>query len=159
MIPKNTVCIWYDGDALEAAEFYAKHIPESSVNRIHRAPSDFPAGKEGDVLTVDFDVAGVQCIGLNGEDTFKHSEAFSFQIATEDQEETDRLWNALVSNGGQESVCGWCKDRWGISWQITPRILTAAVNGEDQAAAKRAFNAMMKMKKINIAEIEAAVSS
>lgn len=157
MIPKNTICIWYDGNALEAAEFYAKHIPESSVNSIHRAPSDFPTGKEGDVLTVNFTVAGINCIGLNGGDAFKHSEAFSFQIATDDQEETDGLWNAIIGNGGQESVCGWCKDRWGISWQITPRVLTNAVTGQDKAAAKRAFDAMMKMRKISIAGIKAAI--
>jgi predicted 3-demethylubiquinone-9 3-methyltransferase (glyoxalase superfamily) len=156
MAPKNTICIWYDKDALEAATFYAETFPDSSVGAIHRAPGDYPSGKQGDVLTVEFTVAGIPCIGLNGGSAFKHSEAFSFQIATDDQAETDRLWNAIVSNGGKESECGWCKDRWGLSWQITPRALTDAVMGTDPAVAKRAFEAMMTMKKIDIAAIEAA---
>lgn len=157
MVSKNTICLWYNGDALDAANFYAKTFPDSKVTAVHRAPGDYPAGKEGDVLTVEFTVAGIPCIGLNGGPEMKHSEAFSFQIATDDQEETDRLWDAIVSNGGQESVCGWCKDKWGLSWQITPRVLTAAYTGTDRAAAKRAFDAMMTMGKINIAKIEAAL--
>jgi len=156
-ISKNTVCLWFDGTALDAANFYAATFPDSAVRNVFRAPGDYPAGKEGDVLTVDFTVAGIPCIGLNGGPVFKHSEAFSFQIATDDQAETDRLWNAIVGNGGQESECGWCKDRWGLSWQITPRVLTAAFTGTDRAAAKRAFEAMMTMRKIDVAAIEAAV--
>jgi 2-polyprenyl-6-hydroxyphenyl methylase/3-demethylubiquinone-9 3-methyltransferase len=156
MTAKNTLCLWYDGDAEAAANFYAKTFPDSSVGAVHRAPGDFPDGKQGNVLTVEFTVCGIPCIGLNGGPMFKHSEAFSFQIATEDQAETDRLWNAIVGNGGQESQCGWCKDRWGLSWQITPRALTEAFTGPDRAAAKRAFEAMMTMKKIDIAAIEAA---
>jgi len=156
MIPKNTLCLWYDGAALEAATFYAKTFPDSKVGAIMRAPGDYPDGKQGDILTVEFTVAGIPCMGLNGGPLFKHSEAFSFVIATEDQAETDRLWNAVVGNGGQESECGWCKDRWGLSWQITPRVLLEAVSGPDRAAAKRAFDAMMTMKKIDIAMIEAA---
>jgi predicted 3-demethylubiquinone-9 3-methyltransferase (glyoxalase superfamily) len=156
MIPKNTVCLWFDRDALDAATFYAKTFPDSAVGAVHRAPGDYPAGKEGDVLTVEFTVAGIPCIGLNGGPVFQHDEAFSFQIATDDQEETDRLWNAIVGNGGQESECGWCKDRWGLSWQITPRTLTEAFTGIDRAAAKRAFDAMMTMKKIDVAAIDAA---
>jgi predicted 3-demethylubiquinone-9 3-methyltransferase (glyoxalase superfamily) len=156
MAPKNTICLWYDGDALAAANFYAKTFPDSAVSAIHRAPGDYPDGKQGDVLTVDFTVAGIPCMGLNGGPAFKHNESFSFQIATDNQAETDRLWNAIVSNGGQESECGWCKDRWGLSWQITPRVLTDAVMGADPAAAKRAFDAMMTMKKIDVATIEAA---
>jgi len=156
MISKNTVCLWFDGGALEAANFYAKTFPDSAVHAVHRAPGDYPDGRAGDVLTVEFTVAGIPCIGLNGGPHFKHSEAFSFQIATDDQAETDRLWNAIVSNGGQESDCGWCKDRWGLSWQITPRALTAAYTDPDRAAAKRAFDAMMTMRKIDIAAIEAA---
>ena len=153
---KNTICLWYDHDAEEAAKFYARTFPDSTVGAVFRAPSDFPGGKAGAVLTVEFTVCGVPCLGLNGGDTFKHSEAFSFQVATEDQEETDRYWNAIVGNGGAESVCGWCKDKWGLSWQITPRILTEAMaSGGD--AAKRAFEAMMEMQKIEIAKIEAAV--
>jgi predicted 3-demethylubiquinone-9 3-methyltransferase (glyoxalase superfamily) len=153
---KNTICLWYEKDAQAAAEFYAATFPESSVNNVFTAPSDFPDGKQGDVLTVQFTVFGIPCIGLNGGPTFKQSEAFSFQIATEDQEETDRYWNAIVENGGQESACGWCKDRWGVSWQITPRVLTDAfAAGGD--AAKRAFDAMMTMQKIDVAAIEAAV--
>jgi predicted 3-demethylubiquinone-9 3-methyltransferase (glyoxalase superfamily) len=156
MIAKNTLCLWYDGDALEAAEFYAKTFPDSAVKAVHLAPGDFPSGKQGNVLTVDFTVVGIPCIGLNGGSTFKHSEAFSFQIATDDQAETDRLWNAIVGHGGQESACGWCKDKWGLSWQITPRVLTQGVTDPDPAVAKRVFEAMMTMKKIDIAAIEAA---
>jgi predicted 3-demethylubiquinone-9 3-methyltransferase (glyoxalase superfamily) len=152
---KNTICIWYDKDAEEAARFYAKTFPDSAVGAIRRAPSDYPSGKTGDVLTVEFTVAGVACIGLNGGPIFKHNEAFSFQIATDDQEETDRYWNAIVGNGGEESACGWCKDKWGVSWQITPRVLTEAMAaGGDEA--KRAFDAMMHMKKIDVAAIKAA---
>ena len=152
---KNTICVWYDKDAEAAARFYAKTFPDSAVRTVHRAPNDFPTGKKGDVLTVDFTVAGVACIGINGGPVFKQSEAFSFQIATENQEETDRYWNAIVGNGGQESMCGWCKDKWGVSWQITPRALTEgmAAGGDE---AKRVFDAMMEMKKIDVAAIEAA---
>ena len=157
MIPKNNLCLWYDRDALEAATFYAATFPDSAVGAIHRAPGEFPSGKEGDVLTVDFTVFGMPCMGLNGGPAFKHSEAFSFQVATDDQEETDRYWNAIVGNGGQESECGWCKDKWGLSWQITPRVLTEAFNSPDRAVAKRAFDAMMTMRKIDVATIEAAV--
>ena len=157
MIPKNTICLWYDKDALEAATFYADTFPDSAVTKVTRAPGDYPSGKQGDVLTVEFTVLGIPCIGLNGGPTFKHSEAFSFQVATDDQAETDRYWNAIVGNGGQENDCGWCKDRWGLSWQITPRALTDAVMGDDPAAAKRAFDAMMTMRKIDVAAIEAAV--
>ena len=156
MISKNTVCLWFNNDALEAAQFYAATFPDSEVKAVHRAPGDYPDGKQGDILVVDFTVAGIPCIGLNGGPAFKHSEAFSFQIATDDQAETDRLWNAIVGNGGQESECGWCKDKWGLSWQITPRVLTEAVMGGDPAAAKRAFDAMMTMRKIDVAAIEAA---
>jgi predicted 3-demethylubiquinone-9 3-methyltransferase (glyoxalase superfamily) len=156
MIPKNTICLWYDGGAVEAAQFYAATFPDSKVGAIHRAPGDFPSGKEGDVLTVEFTVAGIPCIGLNGGPEFKQTEAFSFQIATDDQAETDRLWNAIVNNGGQESACGWCKDRWGLSWQITPRVLVEGVTDPDPAVAKRVFDAMMTMRKIDIAKIEAA---
>jgi predicted 3-demethylubiquinone-9 3-methyltransferase (glyoxalase superfamily) len=155
MIPKNTICLWFDKDAHEAARFYAATFPNSEVAAVHKAPGDYPGGKKGDVLTVEFTVLGIPCLGLNGGSTFKHSEAFSFQIATDNQEETDRYWKAIVSNGGAESACGWCKDRWGLSWQITPRALTdalAAGGGE----AKRAFEAMMSMKKIDVATIEAA---
>jgi predicted 3-demethylubiquinone-9 3-methyltransferase (glyoxalase superfamily) len=152
---KNTICLWYDRDAEEAARFYAQTFPDSAVGAVFRAPADFPNGKAGDVLTVEFTVCGVPCLGLNGGDMFKHSEAFSFQIRTEDQAETDRYWNAIVSNGGAESECGWCKDKWGLSWQITPRVLTEAMaRGGD--VAKRAFEAMMEMKKIDVARIEAA---
>lgn len=154
---KNTICLWYNGDAEEAAQFYAKTFPNSSVEAIHRAPSDNPSSKQDAVLTVDFTVLGIPCIGLNGGPMFKHSEAFSFQVATEDQAETDRYWNAIIAAGGQESQCGWCKDKWGLSWQITPIALTQAFTGSDRAAAKRAFEAMMKMKKIDVAAIEAAV--
>jgi predicted 3-demethylubiquinone-9 3-methyltransferase (glyoxalase superfamily) len=154
-IAKNTICIWYDKDAEAAARFYAETFPDSSVSAVGRSPSDNPSGKAGDVLTVEFIVAGIPCLGLNGGPTFKQSEAFSFQIATDDQQETDRYWNAIVGNGGQESACGWCKDKWGVSWQITPRALTEAMaaGGEE---AKRAFEAMMEMKKIDVAAIEAA---
>lgn len=155
---KNRVCIWYEGDAEAAAQFYAATIPDSSIGEVYRAPGDYPDGTEGNVITVLFTVAGIPCIGLNGGPQFKHSEAFSFQIMTEDQEETDRLWNAIVSNGGQESMCGWCKDKWGISWQITPRMLMSAIANPDKAAAKRAFEAMMTMHKIDIAAIEAALA-
>ena len=158
MIPKNTICLWYDGDALEAATFYANTFPDSAVGAVHRAPADYPSGKAGDVLTVDFTVLGIPCIGLNGGPVFTHSEAFSFQVATDDQAETDRYWNAIVGNGGQESDCGWCKDRWGLSWQITPRALTEAFSSGDREVAKRAFEAMMTMKKIDVAKIEAAVA-
>jgi 2-polyprenyl-6-hydroxyphenyl methylase/3-demethylubiquinone-9 3-methyltransferase len=154
---KNTLCLWYDGTALDAATFYAQTFPDSAVNAVHHAPGDFPSGRQGDVLTVDFTVVGIPCIGLNGGPAFKHSEAFSFQIATEDQAETDRLWNAIVGNGGAESACGWCRDKWGLSWQITPRVLTEAVTSKDPAVAKRAFEAMMTMRKIDVAAIEAAV--
>jgi 2-polyprenyl-6-hydroxyphenyl methylase/3-demethylubiquinone-9 3-methyltransferase len=156
---KNSICLWYDKDALDAATFYASTFPDSAVNAVHKAPGDFPDGKEGDVLTVDFTVMGIPCIGLNGGTAFRQSEAFSFQVATDDQEETDRYWNAIVGNGGRESDCGWCKDKWGLSWQITPRVLTDAVMGADKAAAKRAFDAMMTMQKIDVAMIEAAVAA
>ena len=156
MTSKNTICLWYDGDAVDAAKFYAATFPDSSVGAVYRAPGDYPDGKQGDVLTVEFTVAGIPCIGLNGGPHFKHNESFSFQIATDDQAETDRLWNAIVGNGGQASECGWCKDRWGLSWQITPRALMAAIADPDTAAAKRAFEAMMTMGKIDIAKIEAA---
>ena len=157
MIPKNTICLWFDGTALEAATFYAETFPDSAVTAVHRAPGDYPSGKQGDVLTVEFTVLGIPCLGLNGGPMVKHSEAFSFQVATDDQAETDRLWNAIVDNGGQESECGWCKDKWGLSWQITPRVLTEAFNSPDRAVAKRAFDAMMTMRKIDVATIEAAV--
>jgi 2-polyprenyl-6-hydroxyphenyl methylase/3-demethylubiquinone-9 3-methyltransferase len=153
---KNTICLWYDGGAEEAARFYAEIFPDSSVGEIHRAPGDFPDGKEGDVIVVYFNVMGIPCMGLNGGPAFKHNEAFSFQVSTVDQEETDRYWNAIVGNGGQESMCGWCKDKWGVSWQITPRALTDAMADPDRAASKRAFDAMMEMQKIDIAKIEAA---
>lgn len=156
MTSKNTICIWYDRDAEAAARFYAGVFPNSEVTAVHRAPSDFPDGRAGDVLTVEFTVCGVVCIGLNGGPAFSQSEAFSFQIATDDQGETDRYWNAIVGGGGAESECGWCKDRWGLSWQITPRVLTEAMaQGGD--VAKRAFDAMMTMKKIDVARIEAAI--
>src|SRR5688500_20133031 len=155
MKPKNTICLWFDKDAEEAARFYAATFPNSEVTAVRRAPGDYPGGKAGDVLTVEFTVLGVPCLGLNGGPTFKHSEAFSFQIATDNQEETDRYWNAIVSNGGQVSDCGWCKDRWGLSWQITPRTLTEAL-AAGGAEAKRAFDAMMTMQKIDVARIDAA---
>ena len=155
MTEKNTICLWYDKDAEAAARFYAETFPDSAVKEVFRAPTDFPSGKAGDALTVTFTVLGIPCLGLNGGPMFKHSEAFSFQIATEDQEETDRYWNAIVGNGGKESDCGWCKDKWGLSWQITPRVLSEALaaGGEE---AKRAFAAMMTMRKIDVAKIEAA---
>lgn len=153
---KNTICLWYNGDAEEAARFYAETFPDSTVGEIYRAPGDFPSGKEGDVLTVWFSVMGIPCLGLNGGPAFKHNESFSFQVATVDQEETDRYWNAIVGNGGEESDCGWCRDKWGISWQITPVALTEAISDPDPAVAQRAFEAMMTMRKIDIAAIEAA---
>ena len=156
MKSKNTICLWFDKDAQDAARFYAATFPNSEVTAVHKAPGDYPSGKAGEVLTVEFTVLGIPCLGLNGGPAFKHSEAFSFQIATDDQAETDRYWNAIVGNGGQESACGWCKDRWGFSWQITPRALLAATTDPDRAAAKRAMNAMMTMRKIDIAAIEAA---
>ncbi len=153
---KNTICIWYDGGAEEAAKFYARTFPDSSLDAVHHAPGDFPSGKKGDVLTVEFTVMGIPCLGLNGGPAFKHTEAFSFQVATADQAETDRYWHAIVGNGGQESECGWCKDKWGLSWQITPTVLMEAITDPDPAAAKRAFDKMMEMKKIDVAAIEAA---
>jgi predicted 3-demethylubiquinone-9 3-methyltransferase (glyoxalase superfamily) len=156
MTPKNTICIWYDGAALDAATFYAKTFPDSAVGAVQYAPGDYPMGKQGNVLTVEFTVMGIPCLGLNGGPMFKHTEAFSFQVATDDQAETDRLWNAIVGNGGQASQCGWCKDKWGLSWQITPRALTDAMADPDRAVAKRVFEAMMEMGKIDVAKIEAA---
>jgi predicted 3-demethylubiquinone-9 3-methyltransferase (glyoxalase superfamily) len=156
VIPKNTICLWYDGTALDAARFYAETFADSSVGTVMRAPGDYPDGKQGDVLTVNFTVLGIPCVGLNGGPVFKQTEAFSFQVATDDQAETDTLWNAIVGNGGQESECGWCKDKWGVSWQITPRVLIEAIQDADRAAAKRAFDAMMTMQKIDIAAIEKA---
>ena len=153
---RNTICLWYDGEAEQAARFYAQTFPDSSVGAILRAPADYPSGRRGDVLTVEFTVLGIPCVGLNGGPAFRHCEAFSFQVSTADQQETDRYWNAIVGNGGSESECGWCRDRWGISWQITPRALTEAVADPDRAAARRAFEAMMQMTKIDIAAIEAA---
>ena len=157
MTHKNTLCLWYNGSAEEAAKFYANTFPDSAVNAAHRAPADYPSGKRGDVLTVEFTVLGIPCIGLNGGPIFPHTEAFSFQVATDDQAETDRYWNAIIDNGGQPSACGWCKDKWGLSWQISPRGLTEAVTNPDPAIAKRAFAAMMTMTKIDIAAIEAAI--
>lgn len=154
---KNTLCLWYSSEAEAAARFYASVFPNSEVRAVHTAPGDYPSGKTGDVLTVEFTVCGVPCIGLNGGDYAKHSEAFSFQIATDDQEETDRYWDAIVGNGGSESECGWCKDKWGLSWQITPRVLTEAM-AEGGDIAQRAFAAMMTMQKIDVAKIEAAVA-
>jgi len=156
-IAKNTICLWYDGGAEEAARFYAETFPDSSVGTVHRAPTDFPSGSKGDVITVEFTVMGIPCIGLNGGPAFKQTEAFSFQVGTEDQEETDRYWNAIVNNGGQESACGWCKDKWGLSWQITPRVLTEGYTHPDPAVAGRVFQAMMQMRKIDVATIEAAL--
>ncbi len=156
MTGKNTICLWYDGTALEAATFYAATFPDSRVGAVHRAPGDYSAGRQGDVLTVEFTVLGIPCLGLNGGPAFRHSEAFSFQVATDDQAETNRLWDAIVGNGGEESACGWCRDKWGLSWQITPRALTAAISDPDPAAARRAFEAMMGMRRIDIAAIEAA---
>ncbi|MGO1426332.1 MULTISPECIES: VOC family protein [unclassified Halomonas] len=154
---KNTVCLWYDGSAEEAARFYADTFPDSYVSAVHRAPGDFPAGKQGDVLTVEFTLLGIPCLGLNGGPAITHTEAFSFQVSTNDQAETDRYWKAIIDNGGQESACGWCKDKWGLSWQITPAILMKAITDPDPVAAKRAFDAMMQMRKIDIAAIEAAL--
>jgi 2-polyprenyl-6-hydroxyphenyl methylase/3-demethylubiquinone-9 3-methyltransferase len=153
---RNVICLWYDGTAEEAARFYASTFPNSAVTAVHHAPGDYPDGKGGQVLTVDFTVLGVPCLGLNGGPIFKHNEAFSFQIVTDDQAETDRYWNAIIANGGAESACGWCQDKWGLSWQITPRVLIEAITGPDRAAAKRAFEAMMTMGKIDIAAIDAA---
>ena len=157
MISKNTICLWFNGTAQDAARFYAETFPDSEVKAVHHAPGDFPSGKQGDVLTVEFTVMGIPCLGLNGGPAFSHTEAFSFQVSTEDQQETDRLWNAIVGNGGQESACGWCKDKWGLSWQISPRVLVEAIGGADPVVAKRAFDAMMTMRKIDIATIEAAI--
>ena len=153
---RNVICLWFDGTAEEAARFYAKTFPNSAVTAVHHAPGDYPAGKQGQVLTVEFTVLGVACLGLNGGPAFRHTEAFSFQILTEDQAETDRYWDAIVTNGGVASACGWCKDRWGLSWQITPRVLVEAITSQDQASARRAFEAMMGMQKIDIAAIQAA---
>ncbi len=153
MIPKNTICLWFDKDAENAAKFYADTFPDSKVGNVFYAPSNFPDGKQGDALTVEFTICGIPCVGLNGGPTFKQSEAFSFQISTEDQEETDRYWNAIVGNGGQESECGWCKDRWGVSWQITPKTLIEALTAGG-AEAKRVFDAMMTMQKIDVAKID-----
>jgi predicted 3-demethylubiquinone-9 3-methyltransferase (glyoxalase superfamily) len=155
MIPRNTICLWFDKNAHEAARFYAATFPDSEVIAVHKAPGDYPGGKEGDELTVEFTVLGIPCLGLNGGPTFKHSEAFSFQVATDNQEETDRYWNAIVNHGGNESACGWCKDRFGVSWQITPRTLTEAFTAGG-AEAKRAFTAMLSMTKIDVAAIDAA---
>ncbi len=157
MTPKNLVCLWFDGTAHDAATFYARTFPDSHVDGVYRAPADFPSGKAGDVLTVRFSVLGIPCLGLNGGPAFPHSEAFSFQVATDDQAETDRYWDAIVGNGGEESACGWCRDRWGLSWQITPRVLTDAIADPDPAVAARAFQAMMGMRRISVAAIEAAV--
>lgn len=157
MYPRNMVCLWFNKDALDAATFYAETFPDSSVGRVTRAPGDYPAGEEGDVLTVEFTALGIPCVGLNGGPMFKHSEAFSFQVITEDQAETDRYWNAIVGNGGQESECGWCKDRWGISWQIIPRVLMEGYSSPNHAVARRVFEAMMTMRRIDVARIEAAI--
>lgn len=158
MTHKMAVCIWYDGAAEEAASLYAATFPDSHVDAVHRSPSDYPDGRAGDVITVEFTVCGVPMLGLNGGPRFPHSEAVSFQVYTDDQAETDRLWNTIVGNGGTESMCGWCKDKWGLSWQITPRALTAAMSHPDRAAAKRGMEAMMTMAKIDIAAIERAVT-
>ena len=158
MNDKLTICVWYDGAAEEAARFYAATFPDSAVGRINRAPTDYPSGKTGDVLTVEFTVCGTAFVGLNGGPMFPQTEAVSFMVVTEDQEETDRLWNAVVGNAGAESMCGWCKDRWGVNWQITPRALLAATTNPDKAAAKRGMEAMMTMRKIDIAAIEKAVA-
>jgi 2-polyprenyl-6-hydroxyphenyl methylase/3-demethylubiquinone-9 3-methyltransferase len=156
-VARNTICLWYERDAEAAAQFYARTFPDSSVGAVFRAPADFPSGKKGDVLTVLFTVLGIPCLGLNGGPAFKQSEAFSFQVATADQAETDRYWNAIVGNGGAESACGWCKDKWGVNWQITPVVLTNAIANPDPAVARRAFEAMMTMGKIDVAAIEKAV--
>ncbi len=155
-MPKNTICLWFDKDAEAAANFYAVTFPDSRVLAVQHAPDDYPSGHAGDVLTVEFVVAGIPCLGLNGGPHWPQTEAFSFQIATDDQEETDRYWNAIVGNGGQESECGWCKDRWGVSWQITPRVLIEALAAGGDVA-RRAFAAMMTMQKLDVAAIEAAV--
>ena len=155
-ISKATICLWYDGTALDAATFYAATFPDSAVGRVTHAPGDFPSGNKGDELTVEFTVLGIPCLGLNGGPQVKPSMAFSWQVATDDQTETDRLWNAIIDNGGEASECGWCKDKWGVSWQITPRALTEGLNDPDPAVAKRTFDAMMTMGKIDIAKIEAA---
>ncbi|MEE4450287.1 VOC family protein [Novosphingobium resinovorum] len=158
MTAKNRICLWYDGTAEDAANFYATVFPDTRVDSVQRAPADYPDGKQGNVLVVEFTVMGIECIGLNGGPQFPQSEAFSFQVATDTQEETDRYWNAIVGNGGAESMCGWCKDKWGLNWQITPRALTDAMANPDRAAAKRAMEAMMTMRRIDIAAIEAAVA-
>jgi predicted 3-demethylubiquinone-9 3-methyltransferase (glyoxalase superfamily) len=155
-VPRNTICLWYDGTAAQAASFYAETFPDTYITATHKAPSDYPSGRAGDVLTVEFTVLGIPCLGLNGGPGFPHSVAFSFQIATDSQGETDRLWDAIVSNGGQENACGWCTDRWGVSWQITPRVLTDGLTDSDPDVRKRVFEAMMQMRKIDIAAIEAA---
>jgi 2-polyprenyl-6-hydroxyphenyl methylase/3-demethylubiquinone-9 3-methyltransferase len=156
MKPKNTICLWYDTDAEAAARFYAATFPDSTVTGLHKAPSDYPGGKKGDVLTVEFTVLGIPCLGLNGGKTFTHSEAFSFQVATDNQEETDRYWNAIVGNGGQESQCGWCKDRWGMNWQVVPKGMDEFFNGSDSARVARAMRAMLTMKKFDVAALQAA---
>jgi predicted 3-demethylubiquinone-9 3-methyltransferase (glyoxalase superfamily) len=155
-IPKATICLWFDNEAEAAANFYAKTFPSSGVRGIQKAPSDYPSGKAGDVLLVEFTVLDIPCIGLNGGPVFKHNEAFSFQVATSSQAETDQYWDAITKNGGQESACGWCKDRWGISWQITPIVLTQGMADPDPAVRKRVFEAMMTMRKIDVAAIEKA---
>ncbi len=157
MTPKNTICLWFDGTALDAANFYAQTFRDSEVRAVHRAPADYPSRSAGDVLTVEFTVIGIACLGLNGGPAFPQTEAFSFQVATDDQTETDRLWDAIVGNGGRKSACGWCKDRWGVNWQITPRVLTDALAHPDREVARRAFEAMMRMGRIDVAAIEAAV--
>ncbi len=156
--PKASICLWYDRDAEAAAKFYAETFPNSRVGRVQYAPGDYPDGKQGDALVVEFTVLGIDCIGLNGGPQFKPDEAFSFVVGTRDQAETDRYWNAIVGNGGKESACGWCKDRWGVSWQITPLVLTEALSNPDRAASKRAFDAMMKMRKIDVAAVERALA-
>ena len=156
MLAKNSICLWYNGTALDAARFYAATFPDSAVGRVFHAPADYPGGRQGDLLTVEFTVLGLPCVGLNGGPAFPPSEAFSFQVATDDQAETDRLWQAIVGNGGQESECGWCKDKWGLSWQITPRALIDALNDPDPDVARRTFMAMLTMRKIDIATIEGA---
>ena len=156
MRPKNTICLWFNGDALDAARFYAETFPDSSVGAVLHAPGDYPDGQAGNVLTVEFTVMGIPCLGLNGGPAFPQTEAFSFQVATDDQAETDRLWNAIIGHGGQPSACGWCKDRWGLNWQITPRLLMDAIHDPDRAAARRAFEAMMEMTKIDVAAVERA---
>jgi predicted 3-demethylubiquinone-9 3-methyltransferase (glyoxalase superfamily) len=155
---KVTLCLWYEKDAEEAARFYAKTFPDSNFGKVQLAPSDFPGGKAGDPLVVEFTVLGMPCVGLNGGSAFKHSEAFSIMVSTKDQQETDKYWNAIVGNGGQESACGWCKDKWGISWQITPKVLTDAMSAGGEKA-RRAFEAMMPMTKIDVAKIEKAIGA